>query len=149
MSRASKTRSFTNDPPTKEDLVANDRKTVLVIDDSSLVRLYYRSILENAGYHVEEALNGLEALEKLPTTPADVLIVDINMPTMDGLTFLTELRRKELPLSGIPALITSSESSEQDFASAQLAGANHYLVKPLEEDTLLEFTALLTGTHHG
>lgn len=129
--------------------MANDSKTILVIDDSSLVRLYYRGILETAGYHVEEALNGLEALEKLLSIAAHLLIVDINMPTMDGLTFLSELRQKELPLAGIPALIISSESRPQDFAAAQLAGANYYLVKPLEDKTLLDFAALLTGVRHG
>lgn len=129
--------------------MANDSKTILVIDDSSLVRLYYRGILETAGYHVEEALNGLEALEKLLSIAAHLLIVDINMPTMDGLTFLSELRQKELPLAGIPALIISSESKPQDFAAAQLAGANYYLVKPLENKTLLDFAALLTGVRHG
>lgn len=129
--------------------MANDSKTILVIDDSSLVRLYYRGILETAGYHVEEALNGLEALEKLLSIAAHLLIVDINMPTMDGLTFLSELRQKELPLAGIPALIISSESKPQDFAAAQLAGANYYLVKPLEDKTLLDFAALLTGVRHG
>ena len=125
--------------------MTTDTKTILVIDDSSLVRLYYRAILEGAGYRVEEALNGLEALEKLHTTPAHLLVVDINMPTMDGLTFLNTLRRQDLPMAGVPALITSSESSAQDFSAAHLAGANFYLVKPLEDKTLLEFAALLSG----
>ena len=69
------------------------KKTILVIDDAALVRLYYRSILEDAGFRVEEALNGLEALEKLLTIAVDLLIVDINMPQMDGFTFLRTLRR--------------------------------------------------------
>jgi two-component system, chemotaxis family, chemotaxis protein CheY len=125
--------------------MATDRKTILVVDDSSLVRLFYRSILESAGYRVEEALNGLEALEKLLTTQADLLIVDINMPTMDGLTFLTALRQKELPMASIPALITSSEAGEQDFDAARRAGANFYLVKPLEDKVLVEFAAMLSG----
>ncbi|MES2626141.1 MAG: response regulator [Pseudomonadota bacterium] len=122
-----------------------DKKTVLVVDDSNLVRLYYRSILETAGFHIEEALNGLEALEKLLTTPADLLIVDVNMPQMDGFTFLTVLRRKEVPISGIPALVTSTEASQQDFDAARHAGANFYLVKPLDEKTLVEFASMLTG----
>ena len=62
------------------------QKTILVIDDAALIRLYYRSTLEEAGYRVEEALNGLEALEKLLAHPADLLIDDINMPQMDGIT---------------------------------------------------------------
>ncbi len=122
-----------------------DKKTILVVDDANLVRLYYRSILENAGFHVEEALNGLEALEKLLTTPADLLIVDINMPQMDGFTFLAALRKKELPLAAIPALITSTEARQQDFDAARMAGANFYLTKPVDENTFVEFVSMLTG----
>ena len=97
--------------------MANDtRKRVLVIDDASLVRLYYRTALEKAGFHVAEALNGLEALERLLADRFDLLIVDVNMPQMDGLSFLQTLRTKALPLSSIPALITSSEAAPQRVA---------------------------------
>lgn len=123
-----------------------DPKTILVVDDASLVRLFYRSVLEAAGFRVEEALNGLEALERLLLLPADLLIVDINMPQMDGLTFLTTLRQRALPLAAIPALITSSEAKQQDFDAARRAGANFYLVKPIDEQMLVEFAALLTGS---
>src|SRR5690606_6926435 len=112
---------------------------------SSLVRLFYRSILENAAFQVEEAYNGLEALEKLLMIPVQLLIVDVNMPQMDGLTFLDTLRQKELPLASIPALVTSTEAAEQDFAAARHAGANFYLVKPVLEKTLVEYAELLTG----
>jgi two-component system chemotaxis response regulator CheY len=121
------------------------QKTVLVVDDASLVRLYYRSTLEQAGYRVEEALNGIEALEKLLTTPVDLVIVDVNMPQMDGFTFLSKLRGKELPLASIPALVTSTESDARDFESARAAGANYYLVKPVDGEILLEFAAMLCG----
>ena len=125
--------------------MTNPQKKILVIDDAALIRLYYRSALEEAGYSVAEALNGLEALERLLTNPADLLILDVNMPQMDGFTFLRLLRRKERPLAAIPALITSSESGDADFAAARAAGANYYLVKPIERRTLLEFAALLCG----
>lgn len=121
------------------------QKTVLVVDDASLVRLYYRTTLEAAGFRVEEALNGLEALEKLLTTPADLLIVDVNMPQMDGFTFLEILRRKDLPLAGIPALITSTESGEKDFEAARVVGANFYVVKPTSQEALVEYAAMLCG----
>src|ERR1700744_6239418 len=107
-------------------------KTIRVVDDASLVRLFYRTSLEEAGFRVEEALNGLEALEKLLTTPVDLLIIDVNMPQMDGFTFLDVLRQKELPLAAIPALVTSTESGQADFAAARTAGANYYLVKPID-----------------
>lgn len=125
-------------------MTSND-KTVLVVDDASLVRLFYRSTLQQAGFKVEEALNGLEAIEKLLTTPVDLLVVDVNMPHMDGFRFLDVLRRKQLPLSSIPALITSTENRQSDFDAARAAGANFYLVKPIDRAVLVEFAAMLCG----
>lgn len=124
---------------------ADSKKTILIVDDASLVRMYCRSVLEGAGFRVHEALNGLEALEKLSTLSVQLLIVDVNMPQMDGFTFLTTLRSKQLPLSAIPALVISSESGQQDFDAARTAGANYYLVKPIADRTLVEFAAMLTG----
>ena len=121
------------------------KKRILVVDDASLVRLYYRDALERAGYEVSEALNGLEALEKLLLAPVDLLIVDVNMPQMDGLTFLKVLRRQELPTASIPALVTSTEAAPQDIDAARAAGANFYIVKPLSQDTLAEYAAVLCG----
>ena len=123
----------------------DNSKTILIIDDASLVRLYYRSILEPAGFRIEEAFNGVEALEKLQAVAVDLLIVDINMPLMDGLTMLDTLRQKHLPIAATPALITSTESAEKDFASARAAGANYYLVKPVGRDSLVEVASLLCG----
>jgi two-component system, chemotaxis family, chemotaxis protein CheY len=123
----------------------DNAKTILVVDDASLVRLYYRSILQGAGFRVEEALNGLEALEKLLSVPVDLLIVDVNMPQMDGFTFLELLRQKEPPIAAIPALITSTESREVDFAAARSAGANYYLVKPIDREVLLEYARMMCG----
>ena len=120
-------------------------KRVLVVDDASLVRMYYRQALEAAGFQVEEALNGLEALEKLLVTPVDLLIVDVNMPRMDGLTFLNAVRRKDPPVCGIPAMVTSSEAGAQDREAARAAGANFYLVKPVSQDTLVQYAALMCG----
>jgi two-component system chemotaxis response regulator CheY len=119
-------------------------KRVLVVDDAALVRLYYRKALEGAGFHVEEALNGLEALELL-ATPFDLLIVDVNMPQMDGFTFLETLRRQELPAASIPVLVTSTESGPQDFVAARAAGANFYLVKPIGSEKLAAYAAMLCG----
>ena len=121
------------------------RKTILVVDDASLVRLYYRTALEAAGFHVEEAMNGLEALEKLLTFPVHLMIVDINMPQMDGLTFLQTVRKKDRALASIPALVTSTESAEADFEAARVAGANYYLVKPIDQPRLREVAHLLCG----
>ena len=125
--------------------MAENKKRILVIDDASLMRLYYRGALEEAGYEVDEALNGLEAIEKLLVRPADLLVVDVNMPQMDGITFLKVLRRQDPPVSSIPALVTSTESGPQDIAAARAAGANFYLVKPVSREILTEYAAMLCG----
>jgi two-component system chemotaxis response regulator CheY len=121
------------------------KKRILIIDDASLVRLYYRDALERAGFELDEALNGLEALEKLLVTPADLLIVDVNMPQMDGLTFLRTLRRQPLPAGGVPGLVISTEAGDHDREAARKAGANFYLVKPARQDALVEIVAMMTG----
>ena len=123
----------------------SNQKTILVIDDASLVRLYYRTTLEKVGFRVVEAINGLEALETLLSTAADLLIVDVNMPQMDGLSFLASLRQKDPPLGSIPALVSSTESQPTDFEAARRAGANYYLVKPIDPDTLVAVAAMLCG----
>jgi len=120
-------------------------KRILVVDDASLIRLYYRQALEAAGFTVDEALNGLEAIEKLLLEPADLVIVDVNMPRMDGMTFLKTLRRQEFPIAAIPALVTSTEAAPQDFDAARAAGANFYLVKPLAQDVLVRYARLMCG----
>jgi len=122
------------------------RKRVMVVDDAALVRLYVRETLEQAGFDVDEAMNGIEALEKLLTSAVDLLIVDVNMPQMDGFTFLETVRSQELPLASTPALITSTEAGPRDFAAARAAGANFYLVKPVSREKLAQFAAILCGT---
>lgn len=118
---------------------------VLVVDDASLVRLYYRRALEGARYGVEEAINGIEAMEKILEHDFDLVIVDVNMPKMDGLTFLRALRRREPPVSTVPVLVTSTEAGAHDMAAAREAGANYYLVKPAAEADLLRHVAILAG----
>lgn len=118
---------------------------VMVVDDAALVRLFYREALEKAGFTVDEALNGLEALEKVLSQAPDLLVVDVNMPQMDGITFIKALRRQERPVAGIPVLITSTEAAPHDIAAAREAGANFYLVKPIDPDRLSAFAAMMCG----
>lgn len=118
---------------------------VLVVDDSALLRHWVRHVLEPAGFKIEDALNGIEALEKALGGGFDLIVVDVNMPRMDGMTFLRTLRRQPLPVGGTPALVASTESGTQDREAARRAGANFYLVKPLDEATLRSHVAALTG----
>lgn len=120
-------------------------KRILVVDDASLVRRFYRDALERAGFEVDEALNGVEALEKLSGEPFDLMIVDVNMPQMDGFTLLRTLRKQVSPISSVPALVISTEAGSHDLDAARSAGANFYLVKPVRPDTLVEHVTLMCG----
>ena len=120
-------------------------KRILVVDDASLVRRFYRDALERAGFEVDEALNGVEALEKVLGDSYDLVIVDVNMPQMDGLTFLRTLRRQSDVVSSLPSLVISTEAGPQDTAAARAAGANFYLVKPASQERLVEYVSIMCG----
>jgi two-component system chemotaxis response regulator CheY len=119
-------------------------KKALIVDDALTVRLYHRRLLEEAGFHVEEASNGIEALEKAFHTPFDLFLVDVNMPKMDGYRLLNELRRNQ-ELQTIPAIMISTESAPKDRKQALLAGANTYVVKPADGVRLQLQAKLLAG----
>jgi two-component system, chemotaxis family, chemotaxis protein CheY len=121
------------------------RKRILVVDDSALVRLYCSDALAKAGFEVEQAINGIEAMEKVLTQAFDLVIVDINMPRMDGLSFLRALRRGARDVATLPALMITTEDGEQDIVDARAAGANFYLVKPVSQADLRRYAAVLTG----
>jgi two-component system chemotaxis response regulator CheY len=121
------------------------RMRVLVVDDSALLRLYYRDVLGKAGFEVEQAINGIEAMEKVLAQGFDLVIVDVNMPKMDGFTFLRTLRRSASEVAMLPALVITTEAGRQDIDDARQAGANFYLVKPVSEVDLLRHAAVLMG----
>ena len=118
---------------------------ILIVDDSTLVRLYYRNALEAADFEVEQAINGIEAMEKVLAQTFDLVVVDVNMPRMDGLSFIRSLRRSASEAAAIPALVISTEAGQQDVDDSRLAGANYYLVKPVSEANLIRYVAALTG----
>jgi len=118
-------------------------KRILIVDDAATVRMYHRNILEDAGYHVAEAINGVEALEKALQQPFDLYIVDINMPKLDGFGLLRQLRSEDI--AHAPAIMVSTESGNNDQAAAVRAGANGYLTKPVKPEQLLTHVRLLLG----
>jgi two-component system chemotaxis response regulator CheY len=118
-------------------------KTILVIDDAATVRMYHRHILEGAGYQVDEAINGIEALEKALVQNYDLFLVDINMPKLDGYGFLRQLRSQDITQA--PAIMVSTESAKNDEMLAYNAGANLYLIKPTKPDELVRYSQLLLG----
>ncbi|MFE1600477.1 response regulator [Methylobacterium sp. ID0610] len=117
---------------------------VLVVDDATTVRMYYRDVLETAGFAVEEAVNGFEALEKAIEQRFDLLVVDVNMPKMDGYAFLRQGRRMP-ELQAVPAVMISTEAGPQDRTRAFAAGANLYLTKPVRPETLAGIATLMAG----
>lgn len=118
--------------------------TVLVVDDALTVRLYHRQLLEAAGFVVDEASNGVEALEKALQRPFELFVVDINMPKMDGYRFVAEIRRRE-ELWAIPVIMASTEAQPRDRELALRAGANLYLIKPVDGPLLQIQARLLAG----
>ena len=118
-------------------------KRILIVDDAATVRMYHRSILEPAGYKVEEAWNGIEALEKALESPFDLFLVDINMPKLDGYGFLRELRQRQIAQQ--PAIMVSTEAEARDEKAAYQSGANSYLIKPVQQSQLLSFVRLMLG----
>jgi len=127
-------------PKVNEGVTAN---RILVVDDAATVRMFHRSILESAGYVVEEAMNGIEALEKSLEAPFDLYVVDVNMPKLNGYGFLNELRQQEIPQQ--PAIMVSTEAASGDEAAAYRAGANGYLIKPVQPMQLLTYARLMLG----
>ncbi|MEA3554767.1 MAG: response regulator [Campylobacterota bacterium] len=117
-------------------------KKILVVDDSVTVRMYHRQILENADYEVDEAENGMEALEKISECKYDMYLVDINMPILDGYSFLKRFRENDG--FDAPIIMVSTEAEENDKLLAYEYGANLYQVKPVGTDELVISANLLT-----
>ena len=111
---------------------------VLIVDDSSATRSYVRAALEGeADVDVTEAASGFEALRVLPRERFDLMLVDINMPNINGLELISFIRQSETHRD-TPLLIISTEAAERDRARALSLGANAYLAKPFTADALAE-----------
>jgi two-component system chemotaxis response regulator CheY len=118
----------------------------MVVDDAMTVRMFHRVILEGAGFAVDEAMNGMEALERalVAEAPPDLLLVDVNMPKMDGYAFLRRVRA-EPTLRDIPAIMITTEREAHDAERAFAAGANLFFVKPMRPEMLARFARMLAG----
>lgn len=111
---------------------------ILAVDDSSTMRRIILNTLKRAGFeNVVEAENGKDALAKLEKEKVDFVITDWNMPEMDGLTFVSNLR-KSSDYAKLPVLMVTTRSVKEDIVEALKAGVNSYIVKPFTPDTLKE-----------
>jgi two-component system chemotaxis response regulator CheY len=108
-------------------------KTCLVVDDSSVVRKIARRILEDLGFEIVEAEDGEKALEACKSAMPTAILLDWNMPVMDGYEFLGNLRR--MPGGDAPKVVfCTTENDVAHIARALHAGANEYIMKPFDKD---------------
>ena len=117
-------------------------KTILVVDDSLAVRQLVGVVLKSAGYDVVDAVDGRDALAKLSAHKVHLIISDVNMPNMDGISFVKAV--KALPnYKFVPIIMLTTESQETKKQEGQAAGAKAWMVKPFKPDAMLQAVAKL------
>ena len=118
--------------------MADPKTKFLVVDDFSTMRRIVRNLLKELGYaEVDEAEDGVQALQKLKTEKYDFVVSDWNMPNMDGLELLKRIRA-DAALSKLPVLMVTAEAKKENIIAAAQAGASGYVVKPFTAATLDE-----------
>lgn len=117
-------------------------KTIFVVDDSDTVRQVISTVLTGAGYQVEEGRDGKDALSKLAGQKIHLILSDVNMPNMDGITFVSEV--KKIPAYRFtPVIMLTTEMAESKKEAGKAAGAKAWMVKPFKPDQLLAAVAKL------
>jgi two-component system chemotaxis response regulator CheY len=119
-------------------------KTILSVDDSASVRQMVKLTLTGAGYQVIQANDGAEGLAAARGAAVDMVVTDLNMPNMNGLALIRELRK--LPnYVGVPILFLTTESDEAMKKEAKAAGATGWITKPFQQDQLLSVVRKVLG----
>jgi chemosensory pili system protein ChpA (sensor histidine kinase/response regulator) len=133
-------------PPSSVAVAAAPVKVgvVMVVDDSLTVRKITGRLLAREGYHVITAKDGVDALEQLIDMVPDVMLVDIEMPRMDGFDLSRNVRADER-LKNVPIVMITSRIADKHRNYAKEIGVNHYLGKPYDEDELLKIIGAYTG----
>ena len=117
-------------------------KTILIVDDSASLRQVVKLALSGAGYEVIEACDGVDALGKLDGRKIHLIISDVNMPNMDGITLVKEVKLKA-EYKFTPIIMLTTESQEEKKAQGQAAGARAWVVKPFQPAQMLAAVAKL------
>ncbi len=107
-------------------------KTILAVDDSRSIRDMVRFALEPLGYAIVEAEDGVEGLERLEAEKVDLVITDLNMPNMNGIEFITEVRGRD-KFQGLPMVMLTTEGQAETMRAGKKAGASGWIVKPFNE----------------
>jgi len=118
--------------------------SILAVDDSASMRKMVSFTLKTAGYDVEEAEDGVDALEKAKARTFDCIVTDVNMPNKDGITLIRDLRA--LPqYKHVPMLMLTTESGMEKKQEGKAAGATGWMVKPFNPDQLLKTLLKVLG----
>lgn len=120
---------------------ASVKPKILVVDDESDIRMLLRAVLSVSGFVVEDARDGVEAVERLAERDFDLVISDIYMPNMDGIQFLRHMRENDI---SVPVVIVTASTDEKDILEGYNWGANYYVTKPFDNERLLEIVNELT-----
>jgi two-component system, chemotaxis family, chemotaxis protein CheY len=112
-------------------------RKLLIVDDSASMRQLVSFALKSAGYEVVDAINGKDALGKLAATKVDMVVTDLNMPEMDGITLIRELRGNPT-YKFTPVVMLTTESQESRKQEGKQAGASGWIVKPFTPDQLID-----------
>lgn len=123
-------------------------KTILVAEDSLMLRKVACFPLEKGGYKVLEANNGIEAIEALSKNEVDLLITDLNMPGMDGFELISQVKESE-KFKHIPIIILTTEGKKDMVMKGLTLGANSFLQKPIKPDLMLQEVERLLGKKGG
>jgi two-component system, chemotaxis family, chemotaxis protein CheY len=119
-------------------------KRIMTADDSASVRQMVGFTLKQAGYAVVEAADGREALDAIAASPVDMLITDLNMPGLDGIELIREVR-KDPQCRFIPIIMLTTESQEGKKKEGKAAGATGWIVKPFKPEQLLAVVKKVMG----
>lgn len=111
-------------------------KTIMAVDDSASVRMMVNFTLSRLGFEIVEAVNGKDALKKLDKKPVHMLIADVNMPELDGISLVRKVREHP-SYRFIPIIILTTESQEAKKQEGKAAGATGWIVKPFKPDQLI------------
>jgi two-component system chemotaxis response regulator CheY len=121
------------------------KKKILTVDDSPSVRQMVKLTLSNAGYDVLEAGDGMQGLGAAKANVLDMVVTDLNMPVMNGLGLIRELRK--LPAyRGVPILFLTTESDAEMKKEAKAAGATGWITKPFQQDQLVAIVKKVLGS---
>jgi chemosensory pili system protein ChpA (sensor histidine kinase/response regulator) len=122
----------------------DQRRQVLIVDDSLSARRSLSQLLTEAGYRPLLAKDGLEAVDVLQEVRPDLVLVDLEMPRMNGLEFTAHIRANK-ETESLPVIVITSRSTEKHKKQATLAGANAYITKPFQENKLLDLIETTVG----